>query len=155
MNTNPKIIEFEKTVRQLNKLITSFPTNKRTMVLFDKWSAQDIIAHLNNWIIHDIKCLNCLKANQEPCWEPDIDVFNSKGVRERQPNNWEEIHQEFKSLSNSLIQEYKELDDKYWNRPIWKNRQLTPATFIIEDITHWNQHMKDIEAQLTLGNKEQ
>ncbi len=147
-----KIQKFKKITEQVASLIEQFPKDQRTTLLFDKWSLKDIIAHLNNWMVHDIECLTALKNNKEPYWEPDVDEFNAKGIEIRKNWEWDKIYNEFTSLKEHLLNVYETFPNDLWEKPIWKKYQnQTPHRFLDDDISHWaNEHLGDIKEKLAI-----
>lgn len=137
---------FKNIQTEMIMLFNAFPADRRTDLLFDKWSLKNIVAHLNGWMVHDIECLNALLENREPFWEPDVDEFNNKGVEDRKHHSWETIHHEFVDLSTKLIGIYEALPDEVWDMPIWRGKSETAKKFLEEDIAHWgNEHLADLK----------
>lgn len=149
MITDEKIQELIRVQSEITDVINRFSVEKRLQKLFGRWSLRDIIAHINGWMVHDIDCLNHLKQNKEPYWEPDIDDFNEKTVLERQGWSWDRIYKEFLSLNNELISLYKSLPLNLWNTQIWANHSLTAAKFLDDDISHLlNEHLPQIKTAI-------
>jgi hypothetical protein len=138
------IEELETTRKKIVELLEVFPVEKRDEILFDKWSLKDVVAHLSNWIIHDLECIAALVSGTEPHWEPSMDEFNHRGVRERRLQTWKVVVDEYKSLNNELIEKYKTLPDDLWDIPIWKGYGLTCRKFVTKDIEHNTEHLNEL-----------
>lgn len=146
MTTEEKIQELIKAQSEIADAINRFPVEKRLQKLFGRWCLKDIVAHINAWVVHDIDCLNHLKQNKEPYWEPDIDDFNEKAVQKRQGFSWDQVYDEFLSLNKELISIYKLLPSNLWDTQIWANRSLTAAKFLDDDIDHLiDEHLPQIK----------
>jgi len=145
-----KIEKFKRIRQSVKDLIDQFPENHRLDVLFDQWNLKDIVAHLNNWMVHDIDCLTALKEGREPYWEPDVDEFNRKGIEERKSIIWEKIYKEFIDLGDNLINIYETLPDNLWGKSIWqKYKNQTAHRFLDDDISHWeSEHLGDLREKL-------
>jgi hypothetical protein len=140
------LLDFEKVSDKLTKLIQFFPVSKIEDVVFDKWSLKNVVSHLNHWIIHDIDCIKSLIAGKVPHWEPDIEVFNTRGVDKRRDLNWDIIFNEFLKLKNELLNLYKNLGEEYRHKKIWPDKNETPYKFLNEDIKHWQgEHISQLE----------
>jgi hypothetical protein len=145
--------EFAKLIQAKQTLISTidkFPESQRLAVLFDTWNLKDIVAHLSNWMVHDIECLSALKEGKEPYWEPDVDGFNAKGIEIRKNKSWEEVYKEFIALGNNLLNIYETLPENLWEVPIWKTRKdQTARRFLKDDIWHWEtEHLGDLQEKL-------
>ena len=140
-----KINQLKKLREDIIYFVGKYPLDKRDVVIFDKWTLKDVLAHLSNWIIHDIDCLEALKEDGEPFWEPDVDEFNARGILDRKSKNWNEVLNEFSSLSQKLIEIYETLPNDLWEKDIWKGRGQTAKRFLYEDVEHWrNEHLTEI-----------
>ncbi len=141
-----KLTQFKQINQNIKALIDQFPENQTADILVDKWSLKDIVAHLNNWLVHDIDCLTALKEGREPYWEPDVDTFNAQGIVKRKAQSWQQIYTEFVTLGNNLVSIYETLPNNLWNKPIWKNKkEQTAHKFLDEDILHWEEHLDEIQ----------
>ena len=148
-----KIQEFIKIRNEVVSTINSFSKEKRLVVLFDQWSLKDVIAHLSNWMVHDIDCIKALRENREPYWEPEVDKFNRKGFEARKDKDWTEVYKEFIDLGNQLIDLYKTLPDNLWDKPIWLNKSETAQKFLEENISHWKtEHLGSLIEKLRQNN---
>ena len=141
---NEKLKEFEWVRKEISDLIKAFPEASREKIIFDKWSLKDIVAHLSNWMVHDIECIEALKQGNEPYWETSFDEFNERGVGERKGWDWEKIIEEYERLNINLIDEYKSLSDNLWDVPVWKGFGLTMIKFVQKDIEHNKQHLEEL-----------
>ncbi len=140
-----KIDQFNKLREKIIYFAGIYPIDKRKVAIFDKWSLKDVLAHLSNWVVHDIDCLEALKEGREPYWEPDVDEFNARGIEERKDKSWNEVFDEFSNLSKKLVEIYETLPNDLWERDIWKGRGQTAKRFLHEDIEHWrNEHLTEI-----------
>lgn len=148
-NTAAKLDRLFYLYQTLSHTISSFPEEKRQLKLFDKWSPQDVVAHINNWILHDINCLEDMRMGIEPYWEPNVDSFNQMGVLKRKDLSWNVLQQEFITLGQRLIDIYTELPGDMWNILIWPDKDETPKTFLLEDIQHWELHLIDLQTAPT------
>lgn len=134
---------------QVKNLIDQYPPDRREIVIFDKWTLKDVVAHLNHWMVHDIDCIDHLMRGEEPYWHPDKDEFNNEGVAIRKIKSWEGIYDEFNMLFDKLLDVYKKLPPELQNKPIWKGYGSTPLKFIFDDIRHWEgEHIPSLESNL-------
>ncbi len=152
-----KIAELKQVKQNLISTIDKFPENQRLTTLFDTWNLKDIVAHLSNWMVHDIDCLSALKEGKEPYWEPDVDAFNSKGIEMRKNRSWEEVYKEFITLGNTLLSMYETLPENLWEVPVWKTRKdQTAYRFLEDDIWHWEtEHLPAIQKTLRILSPEE
>lgn len=140
-----KINQFKKVREDILLFVSKYPADKREQALFDKWSLKDVIAHLSNWLVHDIDCLRALKEGREPYWEPDVDDFNKRGIEQRKSLSWDDVFNEFSNLSDELIKIYETLPNDLWEKEIWEGRKQTANRFLREDIEHWrDEHLIEI-----------
>lgn len=138
---------FKKISDELEFLILKFPKEKREEVIFDKWSLKNIVSHLNHWMTHDIDCLTSLLNGQIPFWEPDVEVFNAKGIDQRKNIPWDVIFSEFVGLKGKLIELYESIDENFINKKIWPDKNQTPLRFLDDDINHWrDEHINQLES---------
>lgn len=138
----PNLDEFLLVRDQVTHAIDSFPTEKRLQKVFGDWSLKDIVAHLSNWMVHDIDCLQALQLGKTPTWEPDVDEFNQRGVKGRMNQPWENVWAEYQELTDKIKASYIQLPENLWYSKIWPNKPYTPATFIEVDIKHWrDEHL--------------
>lgn len=149
-----KIDQLKKVRADILHFASQYPADKREIAIFDKWSLKDVIAHLSNWIVHDIDCLEALKEGREPYWEPDVDEFNARGVKERKSKSWNEIFDEFGNLSQKLVEIYEKLPDDLWEKDIWKGRGQTAKRFLHEDIEHWRNEHLTVIIHKSLGDED-
>lgn len=150
-----KIDEFIALRDQTKKLITDFPAESRLLTLFDQWSLKDIVAHLSNWMFHDIECLQSFLSGVEPYWEPDVNGFNLKGILVRKNMSWNEAFDEFMDLGKKLEKIYKNFPEHRWDELIWKKHSETARKFIDEDIAHLkDEHLGDLKQKLELVIKD-
>lgn len=148
-NFDKLLNEYKNIQHEVKTLIDKYPEEKREKIIFDKWSLKDVVAHLNHWMEHDINCLENLLSGTEPHWYPDVEEFNKSGVDSRKNKTWDEVYEEFISLSENLIKLYKDLPINLRNKSFWKNRNETPITFLDEDISHWQgEHIPSLKDHL-------
>lgn len=140
-----KIDEFVNVKREIVNIVNEWPEGSKMTVLFDKWSLKDVVAHLSNWMIHEIDCLIKLKQGKEPYWEPNVEVFNLKGISERKSHDWDKVHVEFASLGDGLEEIYQTMPNELWDVPIWNGRSETAERFLQENIDHWEGHLSEIQ----------
>lgn len=134
---------------RVKKLIEQYTPERREIVIFDKWSIKDVVAHLNHWMVHDIDCLDHLMKGKEPYWHTNNDEFNRKGIIFRKNKSWAEIYNEFNLLLEKLASAYRNLPADLQNKPIWKGYNSTPLKFISDDIRHWEgEHIPALESNL-------
>ena len=151
---NDHIKQLEKIRDSLLQAISGFPESKRNEFLFDKWNLKDVIAHLNNWMVHDINCLNAVKENRIPRWEPSTDEFNMRGTLERKSLSWDQLCQEFTKLSSYLIKIYKEYPPNLLSAKIWPDHSYeTPFTFTKSNIDHWQLELENILSKSNVQHK--
>lgn len=132
-----KIQLFKNISEELESLILKFPDEKREEIIFDKWSLKNVVSHLNHWMIHDIDCLTSLLNGQIPFWEPDVEVFNARGVDQRKNLSWDEIFSEFVELKCKLIDVFEKVDEKMVNIKIWPDKNETAIKILDDDIYHF------------------
>src|SRR6266404_433618 len=131
------LAEFKLVKTEVKNLICRFPAENREEFLFDKWSLKDVVAHLNHWMVHDIKCLEDLKNGKKSYWEPDVDDYNKKGVEARKDMSWEELYEEFDDLQKRLILLYENIPEKLYEVDIFDDHKENTFTFLRGDIEHW------------------
>jgi hypothetical protein len=141
---------FIKTKREVKDLIDSFPQDKREIIMFDKWSLKDVVAHLSHWMEDDLSALNNLMNGKNSYWYPDVDKFNEEGVNKRRNKTWDEVYLEFTRLINDLDAAYNKLSDEQFEQEMWQNLKGTPLRSIKVDIEHWREEhipslMKKVE----------
>jgi hypothetical protein len=146
---NDQISKLEKIRDLIQQAIINFPQLHREDILFGEWNLKDLIAHLNNWMEHDIDCLNAVKENRIPLWEPNTDEFNERGTQARKNLSWNNLCAEFTNLSNQLIGIYKEYPSNLLSINIWPDHPYeTPLTFISSNINHWTLELNNIKSKL-------
>lgn len=143
-----KIKKFKRIRDLVWQEIYGFPETKRAKLLFGEWTIKDVIAHLNNWMVHDIDCLTALKEGKIPLWEPNVDDFNKKGVLARRSFSWNQLCEEFTSLSDHLLNIYQKYPTGLYSSKIWPDKEETPEKFLEEDIDHWTLELKNIKSKL-------
>jgi hypothetical protein len=143
-----EIVEIEKIRDSLLQTFSDFPVNSRDQILFGEWTIKDVIAHINNWMIHDIDCLTALIENKIPFWEPNIDEFNKKGTKLRKQYSWSQLIAEFRKLCDHLLEIYRNYPNNLLSSRIWPDIDETPETFIQEHIDHWQLELKNIQSKL-------
>ncbi len=143
-----KITQLRLTRDCLREEFLKFPEKSRDEILFGEWNIKDIIAHLNNWMVHDIDCLTSVIEKKIPRWEPDIDEFNKKGTELRKYYSWQELLSEFNGLSDRLLETYKKFPPELLSVRIWPSIDETPEKFILEELEHWNHELIYIKSKL-------
>jgi len=147
---NDQIKQLENLRDSILQAISNFPNTKREEILFGDWNLKDVIAHLNNWMVHDIDCLNAVKENRIPPWEPSTDEFNKRGTQARKSLSWDRLCEEFTKLSSHLIKTYKEYPPNLLSAKIWPDHPYeTPFTFTKSNIDHWTLELKIIQSKLS------
>lgn len=137
--------KFKKISGELDSLIQKFSQERREEILFDKWSLKNVVSHLNHWMLHDIDCLENIIQGTEPFWEPDVEIFNQRGVEARKNKSWDEIYSEFVNLKNRVIDLYTKLPTGLYDKKFWNGKDETPTEFLKEDITHWkDEHIASL-----------
>jgi hypothetical protein len=147
-----KIAKLKSIGQKITSLLEEFPKDRHQDILFDQWSLKDIVAHLSNWMVHDISCLKALTEGKEPYWEQDVDDFNAKGVALRKDKTWDEVFNEFLTLRDTLIRLYENIPQDLWDKPIWKDKGETANRFLDEDIAHWEgEHLGDFKEKMQIA----
>ncbi|MEK7168649.1 MAG: hypothetical protein AAB778_01425 [Patescibacteria group bacterium] len=135
--------------KRVKDLIEQYPPERREMIIFDKWSLKDVVAHLNTWMEDDLKALENLVSGKEPYWEPDVDAFNKHGVDARKRMKWEDVYEEFVILIEKLNITYNNLPDHLFETKMWGKHDGTPLRSIHVDIKHWEgEHIPSLESNL-------
>jgi hypothetical protein len=149
-NIHHKLKEFVIIKGEMINIFNEWPEQYRLKPLFDKWSLKDVVAHLSNWMIHDIECLNGLKQGTEPYWEPSTEEFNLKGVSSREGYKWDKVYSEFVNKGEELEEIYNTMPEGLWDVPIWRGYGLTARKFLQADIDHWkNEHLVQMRKYLS------
>ena len=144
-----EIDKLQEIHNKVKSLIDQYSPEKRELLIFDKWSLKDVVAHLSAWMEDDLKALDNLMEGKKSYWEPDVEEFNERGVESRKRKLWEEIYFEFTSLIDKLIDLYRNLPVELQNKKVWQDREETAMKFLEEDINHWEEeHIPSLESNL-------
>ncbi len=144
-----EIDKLQEIHNKVKSLIDQYSPEKRELLIFDKWSLKDVVAHLSAWMEDDLKALDNLMEGKKSYWEPDVEEFNERGVESRKSKLWEEIYFEFTSLIDKLIDLYRNLPVELQNKKVWQDREETAMKFLEEDINHWEEeHIPSLESNL-------
>lgn len=132
---------------ELIKAINTFPKDKQTSIIFDKWSFQDIIAHLAGWDAHFIEEIVNLKNNQieKSVWK-SIAEQNILSVKEYSNNK---VFSIYRKISQDLIKELNDLPENLWDKPLFLGKKsFTPKKFLLIWVQHLTDHLKQIKEKL-------
>lgn len=135
--------------KKVKDLIDQYPESKRELVIFDKWSLKDVVAHLCVWLEDDVNALNNHMNGIKSHWWPNVDEFNEKGVNARKDLSWDEVYGEFTTLIGKLHEAYGSMPDDLFEKKMWGKHNGTPLRSIMVDIDHWEgEHVSSLESNL-------
>lgn len=132
--------DLEKAIAKLTETVDRFPKEKRELILFDQWGLKDILIHLTGWAKYQTKTLKEVqkgKLLENPA--NLISLINEDFVAKRKNLSWERIYQNFLAASQKLVEEYRQLPDKFWQKKVYKNKATTVADFIKIEINHYQK----------------
>jgi hypothetical protein len=148
---NKLLDDFVKVRKEFIRTIDKFPENKRSWILFGKWSLKDILAHLSGWDKLTVESIEIFRKGEIPKWGLGVYDFNKKSVNERKRWSWKKIYKEFVDLQEEIINAYKSIPKEKYNQKIWTNRNETPLDFLRIDINHYKkEHLPEIKRELRL-----
>ena len=130
---------------ELLDAVNKFDSDKREVVLFDKWTLKDVLAHLCGWDQLTAAVLINLINGKQSMWGKGVNEMNQESVNLHQPKSWNEIYNEFVAGSQKMIDEYSNLLENMWNQPLYPNKKFTPAKFLKIDIDHYQEHLEAIK----------
>ena len=104
---NDQVQQFKDLREKLIEIIDLFNERKTSVLLFDKWSIKDVIAHLSGWNNYHLECLRSLKSGQTTPDRKTIGEFNDDSVAARSELNWFQTYNEFVKSSSDLYREYQ------------------------------------------------
>lgn len=148
-NFHQDIDKLQKIRLELVKVFENSPENLRNSLFFNQWSVRNILAHLNGWLELDISHFEALLNKKEACWAPDIEKFNVKSVEKRADESYENLLEEFRTLSEQILKLYQNLPNELWNKQFISSHNLTPAISLKEEINHWQKHLDAIKAEIS------
>ncbi|NIT04542.1 hypothetical protein GTO10_06650 [Candidatus Saccharibacteria bacterium] len=123
-----------------------FPEDKRTEVLFGRWSLKDILAHMSAWDLYSIECLDALKRGKEPKWDLHVNAFNARAVKKRKDWTFKKVYKEWIEAGEKLIKAYRRLPEEIWDKKFWPNRRFTPKKFLEIDLEHYrDKHLPQLK----------
>ena len=140
--------ELEKLEKVLDKTIdiaSCMQSKNKESVYFDKWNLRDVLAHLNGWNWVRIKELGLLLNGKRVEIIHNFDKFNAQSLKERKTDSWETIYEEFVQSSKDLLIAFRKIPEKLINRKIWADKSTTPLKWIKNDISHLEEHLRDIK----------
>lgn len=139
------IADFQKSSKLFQQTIDNFPVEKKEIILFDKWSLKDIIAHIVGW--HKLFLMNLvnLSIGKVPQDWGKIDDFNQKNVASNKSSSFQSVYQELIDIDQQLISQLKTLSPSEWQKKFWPNRIYTPKKILEIEIKHYQKtHLPQI-----------
>lgn len=143
-----QIAELSKLRNELVAVVNNYPQAQREMVIFDKWSLKDVLAHLAGWDEIAISAINTLIKGQTSEWGLSVDAQNKESVQLRQTKIWPEVYTEFVTKSQELIETYSKLSDDLWDQPLYCGKKFSPLKFLKTDIRHYSEHLDKVKRLL-------
>lgn len=110
---------------------------------------RDIIIHIAAWDLVTIKALNACAQNHEPGWIEDIDAFNTQAIQERADLPWKKVYREFLQTNGLMLAAYQHVPGSHKDKVIWSAHGITPRGMLHIDISHHNEHLKEIKVLTT------
>ena len=134
------VAELEKAIARLTKTVDCFPKGKRELILFDKWSLKDILVHLTGWAKYQTKTLKEIQKGKSAETLPNLkSLINEDFVDERKNLSWERVYQDFSTATQKLVNEYRRLPEKFWQKKVYQDKATTVADFIQIEINHYQK----------------
>ncbi len=124
---------------ELIDLVKKFPSDKREVALFDRWSLKDMLAHFSGWNTLDTYHTECVRDGENFEWIYDEDAFNAEEVAKRKNLNWEEVFEEFDQSGKRMVEVFKTLPDDAWDRKCGPDGKYSPRSFLESHVEHYNE----------------
>lgn len=134
---------------ELLKLIDKLPEEYLTKPSFDKdWSVKDIFAHLCYWDWWTVSAIDQILAGILPPYfdEETDDEVNEREMRMRRRRNWDEVLEEFKTASQSIVLKLKKTPEKLLFKDTgvrWKKQKITVNWLLA--YPHYEEHIKQLK----------
>ena len=138
----PELIKFNQIIIDFIEAVKAFPVDKKSEIIFDKWSLSEILAHLSGWNLQTILVLQNLKKNKLSAWGLSVKNMNLKSVNDRANLSWGEIYKEFIESSKNLVFEYSTLSLELWSKNMFITKKYTPFRFLQIDTNHYQEHLE-------------
>ncbi|MDO8609118.1 MAG: hypothetical protein Q7R95_01090 [bacterium] len=140
-----EILAFKKVRNELVVLVGLVSLDKREVKLFGDWSLKDLLAHFIGWSDYQIEVLNEFAQHKQSKIISDVQKYNEKSVITKKEWHWDKTYTEFLKSTEKLISTYMSLPDNYWDKPIWKNKKVTPQKLLEIETKHYvGEHLKSI-----------
>jgi hypothetical protein len=143
------IEQFVQTRQELVELINRIPSEK-TDVVFGAWDLKCVLAHLTGWDVYFTKGAQLFERGESVPFWGDIDAHNAQSAKNAEGKSWNEVHAEWLTAGDTLIEVYRALDDSLWEAQIWENPPVTPARFLKITVDHYAEHAEKIAHQFGL-----
>ena len=117
--------------------VDHFPVEKRTEALFGSWSLKDILAHITAWEKASVQKVNDIVVGKEPVWIDNVEKFNEQTAKEKSPESWKNIYQEFIKTGEEMIKIYGDLPKELWDKQAGPNPKFTPRRFLEAETSHY------------------
>lgn len=141
-----KIKELEEICDEMVKVIHNFPKDKIEVILFDKWSLKDVIAHINGWNKQKIFELDSLLEGKDVEKISDFDAFNENSVNDRKNVSWDIVFQEFVDSCRDLVEAYDSIPAEQVDVGVWPGSTMTPRVWLQIDLDHMKlEHLPEIK----------
>lgn len=110
--------------------------------MFGRWSLKKVLVHLIAWNELDARRIETLKNGETFDWVYDWDKFNETEISKRKNLTWEEIYKNFVNSGFKLLDSYKSLPDKMWNKKFDPSGCITAVEDLKGMIGHYeNEHI--------------
>ena len=149
------IDEFCRVHGQMVEMANRSPEDQREVVLFDRWSLKDMLAHLAAWNHVDAEHTERVRDGKEFEWISDWDSFNEREVSRRQHLSWGATMDELTSSADYVVRVFRDLPLAVWDKPCGPENKSTPRGWLEAEIRHYRDtHNPEVLRKLENNTKE-
>lgn len=143
------IQQFQKARETLLETIEEFPEEKQEEILFDEWTLQEVIIHIQAWDKLTLDTLIALSENREAPRVRNVDVFNGGAIALYREHSWDSILELFTQTSIELENTYTNFPQELWEKQISESSDLTPKVLLQNKIDHYlKEHLPQIKSKM-------
>ncbi len=149
MNKEELLIQLRKLHQELIKLVDKFPIEKKGEIIFDRWSLNDVLAHITAWNNQDILRFEGANSGDNPAkyWIEDLDAFNATEVNKAKSYIPQDIYSAFVNSGYNLIKDAEDLPEEHWQITIDPKHTLSLHRDFIYSIEHYkDEHIPQLQA---------
>ena len=137
-----QLLLFKSALADILTIAESYPETLQTQSgACGEWSAREIIAHINGWMVEGTRRLPRFAKGTGQI-EYNIDAFNAVSVWLREDKDYQQLLDEMRSLTSQIVAFIDDLEDFYRNRD---ERYSTWLRILAHEATH---HREDLETFL-------